>query len=71
MTLNLVVRKSVIFQWYQSVPESKVEETIERDGAVDLETLGIFGIKISGDDRELTAVICSNTLRISNEGGGP
>lgn len=37
MTLNLVVRKSVIFQWYQSVPESKVGGAIEeRDGALDL-----------------------------------
>lgn len=50
--------------------ELKVEEIIERDGVVDLEILGIFGIKISGDDREFIVVICLNILRILNEGGG-
>lgn len=33
------------------------------------EILGIFGIKISSDGRELTPIICSNVLCISNEVG--
>lgn len=61
MTLNLVVRKSIMSAGGCLRGHGRKEWNTDLK-----ETLGVFGIKIS-DDREMTFIICPNTLHISNQ----